>query len=814
MTTCDIILGDCLDKLKELDDNSVDSIVTDPPYGLGDNLYKRVNKAVWKSFNVMLPNFMESDIKRLQYKDFSVISGLCSDLSRCETIPIIKSGVAMPKSSVDFYSDIIIREEEINRSAISTSFDISDSVLVNKFDSKGSKFVGNFIFDFGDSVDFTTDNFFRGNFGQFSSGFFSVPISSIFSSCFPNSMGDFPFPIFRDGIFDVVWGSNHVGNHTFSHSFALTVDRAEDVPVLTFDLTRASGEFSATISTQNSDIFTNFIRPKLVRTNLTTSSLSTMLQPIRVSFVLDGANGTVSEYFFHLYIPKNLLKSISSIYDNARGFMGKKWDYDVPSVEVWQECLRVLKPGGHLLAFAGTRTQHRMAVSIEDAGFEIRDMIAWVYGSGFPKSLDISKAIDKGSIKPSDLNKFTTELKKYRKLKKFTCSEISEYVVGSKSGAYSNWENGLRIPTKENWEKLSILLELPDELMIIRDAAEREIIGKGNSGLGKNKPAFDGGYKSDYDVTAPATEEAKQWEGWGTALKPALEPITVARKPISEKTIAENVLKHGTGGINIDGSRVAATGEKTGSNGAVGFSPEKGWNSHNMPSNVNREQSTEQGRFPANLIHDGSEEVVELFPITTSGSVKPYTKQTRQGNAYVLQSEKSTFEQEGDSGSAARFFYCAKTSKKDRNEGLDDFEEKSIGGKGNGIGRVCSKCGAKQRLEAHLCKCEEKDWVNPPSKKNNHPTVKPTDLMRYLVRMVTPRGGVTLDPFMGSGSTGKAAKLEGFNFIGIELDPDYIEIAKARIENAKDKPEKEKKVANKEKKEYNTPINGLDRFFE
>ena len=703
MNDITLMLGDCLERLKELPDNSVDSIVTDPPYGLGDNLYKRVNKAVWKSFNVMLPNFMESDIKRLQYKDFSVISGLCSDLSRCETIPIIKSGVAMPKSSVDFYSDIIIREEEIDRSAISTSFDISDSVLVNKFDSKGSKFVGNFIFDFGDSVDFTTDNFFRGNFGQFSSGFFSVPISSIFSSCFPNSMGDFPFPIFRDGIFDVVWGSNHVGNHTFSHSFALTVDRAEDVPVLTFDLTRASGEFSATISTQNSDIFTNFIRPKLVRTNLTTSSLSTMLQPIRVSFVLDGANGTVSEYFFHLYIPKNLLKSISSIYDNARGFMGKKWDYDVPSVEIWEECLRVLKPGGHLLAFAGTRTQHRMAVSIEDAGFEIRDMIAWVYGSGFPKSLDISKAIDK-------------------------TAGAEREVVGKR-----------KHPT-------------------LKDTSKTE--ESANAAHGGNT------WSREWDISEPATDSAKQWEGWGTALKPALEPITVARKPISEKTIAENVLKHGTGGINIDGSRVATNPDvddpRLGGKGswktdkAAKKVYEGGYNGDDITS-------SEKGRFPANLIHDGSEEVVELFPITSSGAMKREVDAYKsESNTGFLKGKTGPHNQHGDSGSAARFFYCAKTSKKDRNEGLENLPDKEWRHEGAAVP-------------------ERNNRPFLPSK-NNHPTVKPTELMRYLVKLVTPPNGVVLDPFMGSGSTGKAAKLEGFKFIGVELDPEYLEIAKARIE--------------------------------
>lgn len=382
-------------------------------------------------------------------------------------------------------------------------------------------------------------------------------------------------------------------------------------------------------------------------------------------------------------------------------FMGKAWDKSVPSREVWEECLRVLKPGGYLLAFAGTRTQHRMAVNIEDAGFEIRDMIAWVYGSGFPKSYNVAKGIE-GKIK-----------------------------TGS-----ANWTD---------WKKLD-----GDDY---------------TSKTGYTKLQADQGYREDYSESKSknihiTTEEAKKWEGWGTALKPALEPITVARKPLAEKNVASNVLKYGTGGINIDESRVPANGDKLrgGSKDKHNFADKEGWDRPWMHDEEhvkkNKEEQAEKiakaetlGRYPANLIHDGSDDVLELFP-----------------------------------ENSGRFFYVPKTSKKDRNEGLDDFEEKSIGGKGNGIRRYCSQCGVSI-LESHLCECEEKDWVNPATKKNNHPTVKPTDLMRYLVRMVTPKGGTTLDPFMGSGSTGKAAKLEGFSFIGIELESDYLEIARARIDS-------------------------------
>ena len=216
-------------------------------------------------------------------------------------------------------------------------------------------------------------------------------------------------------------------------------------------------------------------------------------------------------------------------------FMGKAWDYDVPGVDVWREVLRVLKPGGHLLAFAGTRTQHRMAVAIEDAGFEIRDMIAWVYGSGFPKSLDVSKAIGKAA------------------------------------------------------------------------GAEREVVGRSDNGIagGTGKHAGEGGaygFSAEFNITAPATESAKQWSGWGTALKPALEPITVARKPLTG-TVAENVLQHGTGGLNVDGCRVGTeTWTRKGGDGSTPYGSETTWNTSKTPD-IDR---TATGRWPANLIHDGS----------------------------------------------------------------------------------------------------------------------------------------------------------------------------------------------------------------
>lgn len=634
-------------------------------------------------------------------------------------------------------------------------------------------------------------------------------------------------------------------------------------------------------------------------------------------------------------------------------FMGKKWDYDVPSVEIWAECLRVLKPGGHMLAFAGTRTQHRMAVRIEDAGFEIRDMIAWVYGSGFPKSLDVSKAIDKRGGNPQLIAEIGEAIKASRLARGLTVSQCDQMFCNGST----NWfffegrKGGQRAPSSnvfqkivEQWPELAPFAQVIDE-------AEREVVEKKQGNLLAVAP----GQSNDrsaamLDITAPATDAAKQWQGWGTALKPALETVTFASKPYTDQqeqdiilsnlirlearlwllssvsaaeksstssqseygaacaiaqwnaeelistrgdlcarmgtslfelatttslsivsswrrtlaeswndgststtetkssattdlrtlkfslsqithesiiracslpggfsanastaeshfnaslsllqsirtlsateramsqaqhehqdagvkpnldpcimarkplegTVAANVLAHGTGALNIDGCRVAgepwkAVAPNNGgrSGGVMGAKAEHpGGEAHAL------------GRWPANFIHDGSTEVVDLFPVTTSGGGD---KHGRKPSTFCESTDWERFKgtsNGGDTGSAARFFYCAKASKSDRDEGLDGFEAR-YSGRDNGFSEKLS------------------DTKSPRA--NHHPTVKPTDLMRYLCRLVTPPKGTVLDPFAGSGSTGKAAVLEGFNFIGIEREAEYVAIAKARIDHA------------------------------
>jgi site-specific DNA-methyltransferase (adenine-specific) len=395
-------------------------------------------------------------------------------------------------------------------------------------------------------------------------------------------------------------------------------------------------------------------------------------------------------------------------------FMNKKWDYDVPSVELWKEVYRVLKHGGHVLSFGGTRTYHRMVVNMEDAGFEIRDQIMWLYGSGFPKSLNIGKAIDKIEGNEREVVKL------------------------------SNNGSGVSNIKLNNHEK-------------------------GDTGIGY----MDGSGKNFI-----LTKGQSAWEGWGTALKPANEPICLARKPLSEKSVAENVLKYGTGGINIDGCRIegikrspeftTSLGEIHTSNSLIGQKSPR----NNIDVN--------EGRFPANVIHDGSEEVLQGFP-DNKGAFAPVKKGQKGfgGEIYGKYAQSGddgkTFYNDG-LGSASRFFYCAKASKKDRDEGLSNFEKNKSGSLNF---RNPSLSG---RSEDALSVAKMGGITE--SRANFHPTVKPTELMRYLCRLITPPNGVVLDPFMGSGSTGKGAILEGFDFIGMELDPEYVEIAKARIEHA------------------------------
>lgn len=339
----------------------------------------------------------------------------------------------------------------------------------------------------------------------------------------------------------------------------------------------------------------------------------------------------------------------------GRGFMGQRWDTGATAhaVEFWAEVLRVLKPGGHLVAFAGTRTYHRLAVAVEDAGFEIRDMVSWAYGSGFPKSHNVSKGIDR-------------ELGAERRVVA-QGKPVRRMILGADQN-------------KGGWEKTNGREFVPTE-------------------------------------TAAGSAEAAEWEGWGTALKPAVEPICLARKPLSEKTVAANVLKWGTGAINIDGCRV---GDFGGTRKANPDPDSKTVNAFGNGLNGGGVAPIDAGRFPANVVHDGSAEILDAFPDLHGAGQDLGAGGAREMGRF------------GDAGNAARFFYTAKADAHDR-------------------------AGSK------------------------HPTVKPVDLMQWLVRLVTPKGGLVLDPFAGTGTTAEAAFREGMRCALVEREAEYQDCIRRRM---------------------------------
>ena len=426
-------------------------------------------------------------------------------------------------------------------------------------------------------------------------------------------------------------------------------------------------------------------------------------------------------------------------------FMNKGWDCSgiAFKIDTWQKCFDVLKEGGYLLAFGGTRTFHRIACAIEDAGFEIRDTIMWLYGSGFPKSMDISKQIDKRNGKQNeDFTKFGNYVKQCREAKGYSKNDIDK-IMGTNT-ACAWWEGRIykddfivQLPDKENYYKLKEILDMNNDFdyLIEWQEAEREVIGKKQKlesyqYKGNNVYQTNGDKeKITLDITMPSTDLAKQWQGWGTALKPSFEPIIIARKPF-KGSLVDNVIEYGVGGINIDECRVETNDNLNG--GA--YSNNTKFLQNNVYGKYKKMKQEEYkqpiGRFPANTI--------------------------------------LTYD-ETPSDERLRYFYCAKASKKDRDEGLDNQQKQKVND-----GRNTPIDNAFQRGET--------------LRKNTHPTVKPTNLMQYLIRLVTPNDGIILDPFNGSGSTGKAVMYENkehnknYKYIGIELTEEYLPISKARIE--------------------------------
>ncbi|QWY81073.1 DNA methylase [Mycobacterium phage Burton] len=433
------------------------------------------------------------------------------------------------------------------------------------------------------------------------------------------------------------------------------------------------------------------------------------------------------------------------------GFMGKKWDGSgiAFDVEMWEQCLRVLKPGGHLLAFGGSRTWHRLTVAIEDAGFEIRDSIAWLYGSGFPKSLDVSKAIDKaGGVSPQ---RQAEVLRNARTRAGLSRDEVAAQ-IGCTPSSVRDWEEGRAravgrpiewiTPSQEYRDRLADLLGYSsDERSITGATIDRRgdgtVIGLGHSGVTYGEAS---------------TDAAKQWQGWGTALKPAFEPIVVARKPLAG-TVAANVLEHGTGALNIDACRIGDGSESQGPRDSSEPSATRRYTSSgavNIASTPGPRGGSPSGRWPTNVVLDDTQaaELDKQSGNLPGGVTVRRNMHGQEQNANGIYGSRKRYASEdftyGDSGGASRFFPVFKYQ---------------------------AKAPAKERPS----------YVNEDGAKVAHSTVKPLTLMRWLARLVCPPGGVILDPFAGSGTTVEACLLEGFDCIAIENEPEYIPLIEHRI---------------------------------
>src|SRR5699024_3706789 len=434
------------------------------------------------------------------------------------------------------------------------------------------------------------------------------------------------------------------------------------------------------------------------------------------------------------------------------GFMGKKWDGLPPSLEWAEACYRVLKPGGHIAAFGGTRTWHRLAVAIEDAGFEMRDSLAWLYGSGFPKSHDVGKAIDK--LDASDERRARAlEFTAFIRESGLTARRIDEITGTNMGGHFTTAASQPAIATADLFDMLRPHLpEVPEriEVLVAQRTVEsenykrREVVGQRTTGIGTGRGAV--AYISDSDdrdLTAAHTPEAQQWDGWGTALKPAFEPIVLARKPLAEKTVARNVLTHGTGAINVDACRIA--GDMSGGTWGAKQTTSIGFHGGTEGSGY-RTQQNPSGRWPANVLLD---QHAAAWVDEQSGIAPAKAGRTgkRGGSSWHGQKGIGSPDKVGTwpadpGGGASRFFYTAKAPKRER-PNVDGVQ---------------------------------------------HPTVKPLAIMRWLIRLVTPPGGTVLDPFAGSGTTLEAAQKLGFKSIGVEAEGTYLPLIDQRLQRSNTNP--------------------------
>jgi site-specific DNA-methyltransferase (adenine-specific) len=649
--------GDCREVMRSIPSESIHAIITDPPYELSQDGKASANLV---ALEFMFPENPNIPADAMSEDKFAFLIGKIAGLNGFGGVPT--PSASMPESAVAFDDQISGRNIDVVDTEKRPIL-VSDGVGRNDAATNSAEYIGCF------SLKLTDAAAMLNTFNRFGCSFYSGGIrigSRVDSACIPSLL---------HSLTTIINGDNSV--RLFDNSFAVTIGAlrgTENFAMPRFDLARRTVE---TLSATSACVLFSILKSggaKFVTASTATCSLPAKLEARRIRVIDNSTNRALT--FDLVVCPQNIA---------SRGFMGKEWDGSkiANDVKMWAECLRVLRPGGHLLSFGGSRTYHRMACAIEDAGFEIRDQIMWLYGSGFPKSLDVSKAIDKaaGAARP---------------------------VVGVNTNG-----SGPNLTKLDNH-------------------------GTGDTGIGY----MDGSGKV-FDVTAPATEEARQWQGYGTALKPAHEPVCVARKPI-EGTVAANVLKNGTGALNIDGCRIET--DESGSREHGGKVYEGVAEGYKRPNKSSYTHKTDwsmppQGRWPANVIHDGSDEVVSLFPQASGqqGFVGEIHGDRPSINTYGDFGPRPDTSPRGDSGSAARFFYTAKADKEERERNMDSALSPLAYGNQ-------AQAEVKRGNLAHA----GKSGINTVKMRGNtHPTVKPLDLMAYLCKLLCPpSGGILLDPFI------------------------------------------------------------------
>lgn len=621
--------GDCVEVMAGMEAESVDAIVTDPPYGLSDHGGEDAAHVVHTALaKAGFPDLVQRDAEFAETGSLLGVAADSAPLRGIDRAVWVDARVSVPERTVDLDGAAV--DHEVN-DADETSMGAADPDLSVEFEAQPGQYLGDFILQVGAVEVGPSGDPLRGNYAETFAGGFAMAVGAVLTPGDPDFLGG-STPVIRFG--GLIGAEDDSLGEAESTPGVVTLPRAVDALVLRFDTSGRPLELRATRRARKHNARRAFGGPALVRACAAASCLATVAEPCRVRLVCSRADGADSGYWLHVWIPKSV---VFSKIVAAGGFMGKQWDATLPDPEAWRETMRVLKPGGHVVAFGGTRTVHRLTCALEDAGFEIRDMGAWITFQGFPKSLDISKAIDKAAGAEREI------------------IGVNPNVIRSHQSTSVNYENNT-----------------------------------GNA-----------------DITAPATEDAKRWQGYGTALKPSQEPWILARKPLIG-TVAANVLAHGTGALNIDATRF-------GYGDPMWVGPKDGY-----------------GRTAA-----GSDGVVRSYD-GLAGSATFAIRDRESDYAHTL------------GRWPANLVYCPKPSTAEREAGAEELKTES------------------------------------ETRGNNHVSVKPLRLMRWLARLVTPPGGTICEPYAGSGTTLLAAQREGFDCIAIEQNPGYCDIVRARFEGIED----------------------------